>query len=142
MNITYTEKITVAQYNGLRKAVGWNEIQEDLALKGLENSAFLVVLADDLVPVGMARVITDYGYTVLISDVVVHPAYQGSGYGRMLMTKVMEYIHQNTAPGQKKMVNLMAAQGKEAFYKKFGFDERPNGKQGAGMSQWISVETI
>jgi hypothetical protein len=35
------------------------------------------------------------------------------------------------------MVNLMAAQGKEGFYKKFGFAERPNDGHGAGMSLWI-----
>ncbi len=138
--MTYTDKITVEQYNSLRNAVGWNKIQEELAEKGLQNSAYLVVLADGTVPVGMARVITDYGYTVLISDVVVHPDYQGNGYGRMIMTKVMDHIHQHIAPGQKKMINLMAARGKEEFYKKFGFAERPNDNQGAGMSRWIAVE--
>jgi GNAT superfamily N-acetyltransferase len=101
MNIAYTNTITVAQYNGLRKAVGWNAIQEELAEKGLQNSAYLVVLTDGGVPFGMARVITDYGYTVLISDVVVHPDYQGCGYGRRMITKVMDYINGSIAPGQR-----------------------------------------
>ena len=140
MNISYSNTITVAQYNGLRKAVGWNAIQEDLAERGLQNTAYLVVLTDGGVPLGMARVITDYGYTVLLSDVVVHPDYQGSGCGRMLMTKIMDYISQSIAPGQMKMINLMAAQGKEGFYRKFGFLERPYDGKGAGMSQWISCD--
>ncbi|NMA26069.1 MAG: GNAT family N-acetyltransferase [Clostridiales bacterium] len=142
MDITYTNTITVEQYNSLRKAVGWNEIQEDLAERGLHNSAFLIVLANGGVPFGMARVITDYGYIVLISDVVVHPDYQGKGYGREIMEKVMEYINGSIAPGQMKMINLMAAQGKEGFYKKFGFLERPYEGKGAGMSQWISGDRI
>lgn len=140
MNSTYSNKITVEQYNGLRKSVGWKEIQQELAEKGLENSAFLIMLTDDDVPVGMARVITDYGYIVLVADVIVHPAYQAKGYGKIIMTKVMEYIYKNTAPGQKKAINLMVAPGKEGFYKKFGFIERPNDKQGPGMTQHISSE--
>jgi GNAT superfamily N-acetyltransferase len=140
MNLSYANSITVEQYNSLRKSVGWNEIQSDLAERGLQNTAYLVVLTDDGVPFALARVITDYGYTVLISDVVVHPDYQGSGCGRMLMTKVMDYIDRSIAPGQMKMINLMAAQGKEGFYKKFGFLERPYDGKGAGMSQWLSCE--
>jgi hypothetical protein len=42
--------------------------------------------------------------------------------------------------GQKVYVNLMSAKGKEPFYKKFGFEERPNDKVGAGMTQWIKYE--
>ncbi len=140
--LTYTDKITVKDYNALRKAVGWNEIEELLAEKGLQNSAFVVILNDGPTAVGMARVITDYGYTVLISDVIVHPDYQGCGYGRKLMTKVMAYINQSIAPGQKKMINLMAAKGKEGFYRKFGFIERPYDDRGAGMSQWVCCDVV
>lgn len=139
MDITYTNKITVEQYNNLRRSVEWEEVQEAIAQKGLENSAFIIVLTNNSVPVGMARVITDYGATVLIADVIVHPDYQGNGLGRKIMTKVMEYIYQNINPGQKKMIHLMAAQGKENFYKKFGFVERPNDRYGPGMSQWIAI---
>lgn len=32
---------------------------------------------------------------------------------------------------------LMAVKGKEEFYKKFGFVERPNENFGCGMHQWI-----
>ena len=138
MNLSYTNSITVEQYNGLRRAVGWSEVHPELAENGLKNSAFLTVLIDNGVPVGMARVITDYGYAVLIADVIVHPDYQGMGHGNEIMTRVMEYIWQSIAPGQTKFINLMAALGKEGFYKKFGFSERPNASHGPGMSQWIS----
>jgi GNAT superfamily N-acetyltransferase len=86
----------------------------------------------------MARVITDYGYVVYIADVIVMPEYQGKGVGRLLLNGIMKYINDNIAPGQQKSINLMAAKGKEEFYKKFGFEERPNDYSGCGMSQWIS----
>jgi hypothetical protein len=38
------------------------------------------------------------------------------------------------------MVSLMAAQGKEEFYKKFGFFTRPDETHGCGMCQWIQAQ--
>lgn len=37
-------------------------------------------------------------------------------------------------------VDNISAKGKAPFYKKFGFDERPNEKLGAGMDQWLIFE--
>ena len=42
--------------------------------------------------------------------------------------------------GYRIMVSLKAAKGKESFYKKFGFIERPNEDFGPGMHQWIEGE--
>jgi len=119
MNITYTNKITVEQFNALRISAGWRAIQIDLAQKGLENSAFIIVANENEKVVGMAKVITDYGYTVIITDVVVLPQYQGNGIGKVMVSKLMEYINDNIAVGQTKLIYLMAAKGKEDFYKKY-----------------------
>ena len=43
-------------------------------------------------------------------------------------------------PGYKVKMCLMAAKGKEPFYEKFGFSERPNENLGAGMDQWFLLE--
>ena len=90
--------------------------------------------------IALARVLTDYGYVVYIADVIVRPDFQGQGLGRALMENVMDYIKSQMKPGYKKMVSLMAAQGKEEFYKKFGFVARPNEMYGPGMCQWIFAE--
>ena len=142
MSITYTESLTVEAYNGLRKSVNWSAFDESVAKKGLEHTAFMISANDEGVPVGMARVITDYGYIIYIADVVVRPDYQGKGIGRELMLKVMAYIAENTAPGQRKFINLMSAPDKEGFYEKFGFIKRPNDKLGCGMTQWVQKETL
>jgi len=137
MAIAYLNMISVEQYNDLRAAVGWKTIEPSLAQKGLENTAFLIVAYDGAQPVGMARVITDYGYIVFIADVIVHPDRQRQGLGSALMTKVMTYISANIAPGQGKNISLMAAKGKEAFYQRFGFTMRPSDAFGCGMSLWV-----
>jgi len=121
MNITYANSLTVEQFNELRLAVDWSPVEPSLAQKGLEHTAFLIVANDDCKAVGMARVITDYGYQVLVADVIVRPEYQRKGIGTKMMEYVMEYIDDSVAPGQGKAITLNAAKGKEGFYKQFGF---------------------
>jgi len=137
MTITYTNILTPEEYSSLRAAAGWSKIEASLAANGLMHSAFIVSVRDGEKAIGMARVITDYGYTVYIADVIVHPDYQGKGIGRGIMTRIMAWVGENIAPGQAKYITLMAAKGKEGFYEKFGFVRRPTDELGPGMTQWI-----
>jgi predicted GNAT family N-acyltransferase len=133
----YENSLTVEEFNALRVAVGWSAIENELAAKGLENTAFVVCAKDGEKAVGMARVITDYGYVVNITDVIVVPEYQGKGIGGEIMSRVMAYVNENIAPGQKKMISLLSRAGKEEFYEKYGFIKRPKDDLGCGMSFWI-----
>jgi GNAT superfamily N-acetyltransferase len=134
--IIYASDITVEDYNKLRSSVGWNIIKPERAERGLNNSiSFVAYDGEDAV--GLARIITDGGYVSSIYDVIVHPDYQRQGIGKGLMERVMEYIKNDLEEGENQMICLFAAQGKEAFYKEYGFLERPNESLGAGMSQWV-----
>jgi hypothetical protein len=54
-----------------------------------------------------------------------------------MMEKVMNFYRWLTQPGERVLVNLMAAAGKEPFYTRFGFTVRPDeGALGAGMSMY------
>ena len=53
------------------------------------------------------------------------------------MQMIMDYLHTHVNQQWSIMTVLVATKGKEEFYKKFGFEERPNEKLGPGMSQWI-----
>ena len=79
----------------------------------------------------------DYGYVVYIADVIVRPEFQGQGLGRVLMNNAMDFIKSQLKLGYKVMVSLMAAKGKEEFYKKFDFVEHPSEKYSCGMCQWM-----
>jgi predicted N-acetyltransferase YhbS len=140
MNIIYSNTITPDEFNALRAAVGWSVIERSLATKGLENTAFIICARNGEKAIGMARVITDYGYVVYIADVIVLPEYQGKGIGGEIMSRVMMYINDNIAQGQGKSIILMSAKGKEEFYEKFGFVKRPTDNVGCGMTQWIKKE--
>ena len=65
--------------------------------------------------------------------------FQKQGLGRLLMEKIMDYLHSQLKTGYRFMVCLMAAKGKEEFYKKFGFIDRPNENFGCGMHQWLEA---
>ena len=137
MEIQYINHLSEADYNRLRKSVNWSEIPPRQAQIGLNNTAFQIVATAGGTPVGMARVVSDGGYIRYIADVVVQPEYQGHEIGKTMLSKIMEYINTDLEDGDKILVCLMAAKGKEPFYKPFGFEERPGKEFGAGMSQWI-----
>lgn len=137
MELQYGNEISVADYNMLRDVVKWGMVIEEQAETGLRNSALIVSCRDGEKTIGCARLIWDGGYVAYIADVIVLPEYQLHGIGREMMSRIMQYLQSRMKPGWRIMVTLLAAKGKEGFYKEFGFFERPNESLGAGMCQWI-----
>lgn len=134
--ITFGDNISVEHYNELRESVGWNAIKPHRAEIGLSNSVCFIA-EDEGKAIGMARLITDGGYVSCIFDVIVHPEYQKRGIGTQLLKNVMDYIWEHLEEDETQVICLFAKKGKENFYSKFGFEERPNEISGAGMSQRI-----
>lgn len=134
-----TNYIEPEEYLNMRLSVGWTAFPKEQAEEGIKNSAFVCCIRKEDKPIAMARVTWDHGYTVFISDVIVKPEYQKQGLGRLLMEKIMDYLHSQLKTGYRFMVCLMAAKGKEEFYKKFGFIDRPNENFGCGMHQWLEA---
>ena len=132
MNPVFTDMITAEEYMEFRKAAGWSLFPLEQAQAGLSNSYVFCLRIDDK-PIGLGRIVWDHGYVVYIADVIVLPEYQGNGYGRMIMEKMMSAIRSWLKPGYKVMVSLLSAQGKEDFYVRFGFDKRPSDRFGCGM---------
>ena len=139
MEPVFTDMITAEEYMEFRKAAGWSLFPLEQAQAGLSNS-YIFCLRLDGKPIGLGRIVWDHGYVVYIADVIVLPEYQGNGYGRMIMEKMMSAIRSWLKPGYKVMVSLLSAQGKEDFYVRFGFDKRPSDRFGCGMCQWISAD--
>ena len=127
-------KPTVAELFFLREVVGWGTGEKAAFEMGLENSLYGVCIVKDDKIIGTARVIGDGNTCFYIQDVIVLPGHQRMGLGNQMMKKMMEYVEAHACPGA--VIGLMAATGKETFYEKFGFWQRPNEYFGPGMMQF------
>lgn len=137
MNLTYENTINYNDYNRLRDEVKWGALSDEQVQIGLKNSAYIVSCKNNDKVIGTARLMWDGGYVAYICDVMVSPKYQRQGIGKYMITSIMEYLKSHLKDGWKIMIVLVAAKGKEEFYKKFGFKKRPNEVLGSGMSMWI-----
>ncbi|MBE6822062.1 MAG: GNAT family N-acetyltransferase [Ruminococcaceae bacterium] len=135
--IRLVNSISVEDYNRLRAAAGWREIPLHQAQAGLQNTAYQVAALDGETTVAMARILWDGGYTAYLADVIVHPDYQELGIGKKMVDNIMDFLYSKMEHGDSILLNLSAAKGKEAFYRKLGFKRRPNREYGAGMSLWL-----
>lgn len=138
MNITYQEVISVEDYNILREAVGWGSLCDEQAQQGLDHSAYVIGCYDNDKIVDTARIIWDKGYISYLADVMVMPEYQRMGIGRHMVEMAIAFMKSQVKEGWKIKMVLIAAKGKEAFYSRFGFQERPNRDAGAGMDMWLT----
>jgi len=127
---------TAEEFIEMRQSVGWGHPEKEVVSIGLKNSLFSVCAEKDKKIIGYGRIIGDGAFTLYIQDIIVKPEYHRIGIGMKIMNEIMEYINDEYTKGT--MVCLMSAKGKENFYKKFGFIERPNEEYGAGMIQHIN----
>lgn len=112
---------TLKEYKDLCTAVDWVDyLNLEVAEESLHNSIFAVVVLSGEEIVGMGRIVGDGKIYFYIQDIAVSPEHQGKGIGSMVMGEIMEFLKQN-AP-DKAFIGLFASQGKELFYKKFGFN--------------------
>ena len=135
--ITFTHTITIEEYNKLRASVDFITIRPNRAATALNNSLYTLIAMDETKPIGMARVVGDGGYVYFICDVIVRPEYQSNGLGRRIIESVLSWLKDQVNDGETIMVNLMSAMNKEPFYEKLGFNKRPFGNHGSGMSLWL-----
>ncbi|SCY71834.1 Acetyltransferase (GNAT) domain-containing protein [Lachnospiraceae bacterium XBB2008] len=140
--IRYTNDITAEEYMDLRKHVGWTEFPLEEARACIDNAYMVLGVRDDEKAIGVVRLLWDGGYIAYLSDVIVAEGYRGQGIGRTLVQACIDSLKKDLKPGYKVKMNLNSAKGKEGFYEKFGFRQRPNEDAGAGMDQWFIADEI
>lgn len=124
-------------YLCLYRSVGWDAPGLDQIEKALEGSLATFCACDGDMPVGMARLMGDGGMSFYIKDFAVLPDYQGQGVGRALMNAMESWIEKQLKPGWAVSLELISSKGRESFYAKFGFEQRPNDWDGAGMMKMV-----
>jgi ribosomal protein S18 acetylase RimI-like enzyme len=109
--------VGVDDFIRLRKISGLSPRPYEAAKRALPNSLFGVQIVVDNHTVGMGRVVGDGWLNFEIVDIAVDPAYQGKGFGRMIMQSIMDYLDSDAPQGA--YITLMA--DVPELYEKFGF---------------------
>lgn len=138
VNNNYTVKFSApsaTDFVQLRSKVGWGELDINLAKVSLKSSLFHVSIYNENQLIGMGRVVGDGAMYFYIQDVIVTPSYQKQGVGVILMTHIEQYLQGTASKGAT--IGLLAAKGKEGFYSRYGYIERPNNALGNGMCKFI-----
>lgn len=128
-------KLNIEEYTELLNSVGWKIPSLRLLKISLEKGINVKCVVDGKT-IGMARFVTDGGYAGLLMDVVVHPDYQGNGYGKLLIESLLNYIRKNIEKDEEIMIQLLSAPGKQTFYSKFGFKVKHEVAED-GMYMWL-----
>lgn len=128
---------SLEEYKNMRQQVNFMPLSDRICRNVLNNAFHITTVRDNGKCIGMIRVLSEGGYANFITDVIVIPEYQHMGIGTRLMNRTMDYLYSTLEPGEKIVVYLMSASGREPFYRQFGFRDRPNELLGAGMSQWL-----
>lgn len=109
------------------EALDWNELSHlyEVAPLGhkkpadlqvvFSNSMFKCLVYEGDRLIGAGRAVADGRDCAYICDVAVHPDHQGTGLGKAIVAKLVEFSR-----GHRKII-LYAVAGKEPFYKKLGF---------------------
>lgn len=136
MEIKIENNLSANEYNNLRSTIGWDTKDLDVVQNAIKNSIFVKKATFENKTIGMARVIGD-GIYYLIVDVLVDSEYQKNGIGKKLIDEIVKEVENKTKKGQKCSINLVSMSGKEKFYEKCGFKKIPFDYTGHGMIKRI-----
>src|SRR5919202_1045804 len=86
VTISETREVPIRALRALHDTAPWARGRSHAQLRTLlRHSDIFLTAWDGNRLVGCARVLTDFTVRALICDVIVHPAYQGQGIGRLLV---------------------------------------------------------
>ncbi len=118
----------------LKVSAGFRERATELVERALKNNLFDVVAVVNDEVIGMGRLVGDGVMYWYLQEIVVLPEYQGKGIGTAIVNRLLEYITEHTESGNFTSVGLTAAEGKDGFYERFGFNKSN------GMTKYIERE--
>ena len=87
----------------------------------LDNASFYITARDGDALVGFIRVLTDYVYYGMVTEVAVAPTHKGQGVGKELLNQAREYSTTRAA------LILASSEEGEAFYEHLGWQRLDRG---------------
>lgn len=121
VTISETHDVQISALRALHDTAQWAHGRSTAQLRTLlRHSDIFLTAWDGVTLIGCARVLTDFTVRALICDVIVDPAYQGRGIGRLLV----EAIEAHPALQTVEMLCLFTTQ-KHDFYAHMGWEDHP-----------------
>ncbi len=134
MKIQLVYEVPSAQdYVSLRIRSGMGNKDLNRSQIALNNSLFTVSLYDEEQLIGFGRIVGDGGITYVVSDIMVDTAYQGKGYGKVIMKAINTYFEENTY--EDSYVCLIANYPADLLYHKYQFEYLPDNRCGMLRNQ-------
>lgn len=128
MEIKY--KISAQEFYEMRNSVDWKDINITILKRALENSMYVVGIYENEEIVAMGRIVGDFTFKALLSDIIVKPDYQKKGYGKIVVTKLLELANENMTQGETLCIEGTPTKGNIDFYVKCGFKYKPEIQDG------------
>ena len=141
MLIDYRENtLTPQEYLQMEHLVLEEMTTEEQAKRAISRQLYSVSAYEEENLVGIARLVGDGAIYWYVQDVWVLPAYQRKGIGSAMVRMLIRHVKQSSLPGTNVSLCLMCAKGKEGFYEKLGFAQRPHAWEGAGMEMELEIQ--
>jgi len=122
---------TADQYLHLRAQTDWQAVTVTEVEAAMANSLYSVLAVHQNRIVGCARIVGDGGLYFYLQDMIVDKNFRGHNIGTRMMHALLEWLAHNT--GENAFIGLMAAEGAESFYMRFGFERRPGDRPGMSL---------
>lgn len=121
--ITGLERMQMGAIMALLKTTHWaahrSEAQERLAME--HSFCYGAVDAVTGRQIAFARVVTDYGTTYYLCDVIVAPEWHNCGVGRAILERIQ------SDPLFRDLRGILVSRDAQHFYAKFGFEKSDRG---------------
>ena len=119
----------------LRESVGWKKLSIRQIEIALINTMCMVSIIKDNKCIACGRVVGDKSMKGVLSDIIVHPDYQKHGYGKIVVTNLLEQISNYLDEGEQFQLEATPTNGNREFYMKCGMKYKPENQDGVYL--WI-----
>lgn len=114
----------------MRKSVNWKDIKLEQLEKALKNSMIVIGIYEGNKIVAMGRLVGDYSCRGLLTDIIVKPEFQKKGYGKLVVTNIIEQCKNNLKNGEKLCIEASPTAGNRDFYINCGLKYKPQVQDG------------
>lgn len=128
-------KISEQDFYNMRRSVNWQDYNLNQINKALNNSMIVVGIYENDEIIAIGRLVGDYSCKGLLTDIIVKPNYQKKGYGKIVVTKILELVKENLDDGETICIECLPTNGNRDFYINCGFEYNPNIQDGVDI--WL-----